>query len=57
MTFDLNTGILTVIMALLVWIKADLVSVWKRLNNHTHVIECKDKECNVKMNGVVVRGE
>jgi hypothetical protein len=57
MTFDLNTGILTVIMALLVWIKADLVSVWKRVNNHTHVIECNDKDCNVKMNGVVVRGE
>ena len=57
MSFDFNTGILTVILVLVAWVKADLASVWKRLNNHTHVVECDDKNCNVKMNGVVLKGE
>lgn len=57
MNFDFNSGILTVLLVLVAWIKADQVSVWKRLNNHTHVVECEDKNCNVKMNGVVLKNE
>lgn len=52
MVFDLNTGILTVNLVLLAWIKADQISLWKRVNNHTHMIKCDNKDCDVEMNGV-----
>lgn len=56
MDFDLNSGLLTMNLALLAWIKMDQISLWKRLNNHTHDAECEnDKKCKVIIGGVMSR--
>lgn len=57
MIFDLNTGILTVNLVLLAWIKADQINLWKRVNNHTHDVKCDSRECNLVFNGVIIKGE
>jgi hypothetical protein len=47
MDFDLNSGLLTLIVILVGWIKLDISSLWKRVNKHRHVVKCANKQCDI----------
>lgn len=54
MQFDLNSGLLTVNLVLLAWVKADQISLWKRVNTHKHEIKCEVCK-EVETTGVLLR--
>lgn len=51
------SGMQGITLFLVGWIKLDISELWKRANNHGHVIECDGSECKPKTTGVIVRKE
>jgi hypothetical protein len=51
--FDLNTGLLTLNLVLLGWVKLDQISLWKRVNSHKHKANC-ERKCEIEIDGVLI---
>lgn len=54
----LAIGILqTIIISMLSDLKQSVASVWKRMNNHYHVVECSNADCRgLKTGNVIIPG-
>ena len=46
-----------IIILILGWIKIDQKDMWRRMNNHYHVVNCDNKECrSLKTGNVIIPG-